>query len=104
MRDVTRRRLLQAGAALSLPLSLSGVRAQPSSQDPDRIVFGATVHPPYWDIVELIKPKAREYGLDLGVKPFADTRQINATPWIEDFDRQLYFLLHACWRCWRCWR
>jgi len=87
MDNASRRRLLQAGLALSLPLAaLPRARAQAGSGDLARVVLGATVNPPYWDIVELIKPRARDYGLDLVVKPFTDTRQINVLLGKGDLD------------------
>lgn len=85
-----RRRLLAltgaAGLSSALPFS---THAQEGAR-PVRVVLGVTPLPPYYDIIELIQPKAAEHGLDLVVKKFNDTRQLNTLLAAGDLDANFF--------------
>jgi len=86
--DPDRRRLLALAGALGASAALPALAAAASA--PARVVLGVTPLPPYYDIIELIQPKAADYGLDLVVKKFNDTRQLNTLVAAGDLDANFF--------------
>ncbi|HEY0294775.1 MAG TPA: MetQ/NlpA family ABC transporter substrate-binding protein [Bordetella sp.] len=83
-----RRKLLTLAGGLAVSGALPSIaQAAPAAA---RVVLGVTPLPPYYDIIELIQPKAAELGLDLVVKKFEDTRQLNTLLANGDLDANFF--------------